>query len=542
MMGLMQDYPLLVPKALRFAEQFHPDAEIVSRRFEGDIHRYTFADMAARARKLANALTRLGVDSGDVVGTLAWNGYRHVELYFALPGMEALYHTINPRLAPEQLSYVINHAEDKFVALEPMFAPLLEAIADSLTNVRGFIIMCDAGDMPDTTLPNAVCYEEILATEDDDFEWREFDENTGCSICYTSGTTGNPKGVVYSHRSLILNSLNAIIYLKLQCTDVVLLIVPMFHINGWNVPFIAAILGIKTVLPGKDLDAASIYELLDGEKVTITAGVPTVAQDLLRYLDENDKDLPYLNIMAVGGSAPPRSMLETCTNRYGVEPMHAWGMTETCAGGTASTITRKVAERGPEALLDAREAQGRGIFGCELRLVNEQGEVLPHDGEAEGFLQVRGWGVSSAYLKGESSREFTDDGWFDTGDIASIDVDGYLHITDRAKDVIKSGGEWISSIELENAVANHEAVAASAVIGIPDPKWDERPLLLVVRKTGVDVDAQSIREFLQDKVAKWWIPEHIEFVDDLPLGATGKVSKKDLRACYADYQTTSTTG
>jgi fatty-acyl-CoA synthase len=536
MMGLMQDYPLLVPKALSYAERFHPNVEIVSRRNEGDIHRYTFRDLAVRARKLANALTKLGIGPGDIVATIAWNGYRHFELYFALPGMEAAYHTINPRLSPQQLAYVIGHADDKFIAVEPMFLPLLDNFAESLDSLKGVIVLCDEQDMPETTLPNVYCYESLLEAENDDFEWREFDENTAASICYTSGTTGNPKGVVYSHRALILTSMNAIIHLQLACRDVILPIVPMFHINGWNVPFLAAILGTKVVLPGPALDAASIYELMDTEKVTLTAGVPTVAQALLDYLEETGQSLPHLRTLAVGGSAPSRSMLETLHDKYDVEPLHAWGMTETCAVGTASTLTAAVAESGREAILDAREAQGRGIFGCDLRIVDDAGSELPHDGETEGFLQVRGWAVSSAYLKGESTSEFTDDGWFDTGDIARIDANGYMHITDRAKDVIKSGGEWISSIELENAAAGCDGVAMAAVIGVPHPKWDERPLLLIVLKPGAQLERETIRDHLSGKVAKWWIPENIEFVDDLPIGATGKVSKKDLRAHFEGYQ------
>ena len=536
MLGLMQNFPLIIPRLLTYAERFHANTEIVSRRVEGDIHRYTFENLGQRSRQLANALTALGVSSGDVVGTIAWNGYRHMELYYALPGIEAVYHTINPRLSAEQLSYIVNHAEDQYVFVESMFVPLLENIADEITAVKGFIILCDEDDMPATTLPNALCYESFIKNQSTEYIWADFDENTAAGICYTSGTTGNPKGVVYSHRSLVLQAMNSAIGLEVTSKDSVLPIVPMFHVNAWTIPFMAALLGTKLVLPGKDLDGESIFNLLTEEKVTFSAGVPTVWQMLFDYLEKSGNKLPHLNKACIGGSAAPRAMLETFRDTYDVDPQHAWGMTETTSIGSSPSTTAQVAQAGDDAIMDAKMTQGRAVFGAELSIVNDEGEELPRDGKSAGKLLIRGWAVASSYLKSDSHDAFLEDGWFDTGDLGTIDSNGYLQLTDRAKDMIKSGGEWISSIDLENAASGHPDLAAAAVIGIAHPKWDERPLLVVVMKSGKTLNPKSILKHLEGKVAKWWFPDDIVTVDALPLGATGKVQKNELRHLFCDYR------
>ena len=535
MLGLMQNFPLIIPKLLDYAEKFHPHTEIVSKRLEGDVHRYTFKEMGKRTKRLANALKRLGVNQGDVVGTIAWNGYRHMELYYALPGIQAMYHTINPRLTSEQLAYVINHAEDKYLFLESMFIPLVENMIDQLPKLKGFVILCDKEMMPDTSLPHAMCYEELLSAESDQYEWEEFDENTACGICYTSGTTGNPKGVVYSHRALVLQAMNTTIGLELTCRDSILPIVPMFHVNGWTFPFVTALLGTKLVLPGKGMDGASVHQLLNDEQVTFAAGVPTVCLLLINHLKATNGKLPHLNRIVIGGAAASRSMLETFRDDYDVEPMHAWGMTETTSMGSAPSMTARVAARGKDAIMDATLTQGRSVFGAELKIIDDMGDELPMDGKAAGNLCIRGWGIASDYLKGVSRKEFLDGGWFDTGDVATINEDGYLQITDRAKDMIKSGGEWISSIDLENAATGHPGVLEAAVIGVFHPKWDERPILIIVPH-GEPPDRQSVLDHLEGKVARWWFPDDIIFVDELPHGATGKVEKKTLREKFKDHK------
>lgn len=536
MQGLMQDFPLVIPRLLTYAEKFHPYTEIVSRRLEGDIHRYTFADMGKRARRLANALRRLGVTPGQVVGTIAWNGYRHMELYYALPGIQSVYHTINPRLSPEQMIYVINHAEDKYVFVELMFVPLLENIVEQISSVKGFVVLCEREDMPDTSLPDVLCYEDLLARESEELEWDEIDEQLACGICYTSGTTGDPKGVVYSHRSLVLQAMNMSIGLELNCRDSILPIVPMFHVNAWTLPFVTALLGTKLVLPGRALDGASIHHLLTEEKVTVSAGVPTVFLMLINHLDEINGDLRYLNKILTGGSAAPRSLLETYRDKYDVEPLHAWGMTETTSMGAAPSITARVAARSEDAIMDTRLTQGRGVFGAEIKIIDDDGKELPMNGISAGRLCIRGWGIAREYLKSENRDDFLEGGWFDTGDVATINEDGYMQITDRAKDMIKSGGEWISSILVENTAMGCAGVGTAAVIGIYHPKWDERPLLLIVKTPDQDVSKEDILTYLKDKLPKLWLPDDIIFVDKLPIGATGKVNKKALREQFKDFR------
>lgn len=535
MLGMMQNFPLTVPRLLTYADRFHQHTEIVSKRLEGDLHRYTFSDLARRARQLANALIRLGIEPGQVAGTIAWNGYRHMELYYALPGIQALYHTINPRLSTEQLAYVINHAEDQLIFVETAFVPLLEAVADQLHGLKAIVVLCDENDLPETTLNNVLCYESLLAAETDEYQWQDFDENSAAGICYTSGTTGNPKGVVYSHRALVLQAMNSVIGLELTARDVILPIVPMFHVNAWTMPFVAALLGNKMVLPGAALDGQSVHDLIESEGVTFSAGVPTVWQMLFDYLEQSGESLGSLKKACIGGSAAPRSMLETFRDRYNVEPLHAWGMTETTSMGSGPCVTSRIAERGEDAIMDAKMTQGRAVFGAELRIVDEQQQELPMDGKTSGTLQIRGWAVASGYLKNESRSEWNEDGWFDTGDIATLSDDGYLQLTDRAKDVIKSGGEWISSIDLENAATAHPDVAAAAVIAVAHPKWEERPLLVVVLREGATLDRQGILDVLLTRVAKWWLPDDIQVVDSLPLGATGKVQKNLLREQFKDY-------
>jgi acyl-CoA synthetase (AMP-forming)/AMP-acid ligase II len=540
MKGLMMETQLLISSIAQHAEKFHGDREVVSVTADNPRHRYTIREAMARARQLANALARLGVKQGDRVASLAWNDYRHLEVYYGVSGSGFVCHTINPRLFPEQIIYIINHAEDRFICVDAMFVPLLEAVADKIPNVEGFIVMTDEAHMPDTSLPNAMCYETLLAAESSEFDWPEFDERTASALCYTSGTTGNPKGVLYDHRSTVLHAFAtlAIDVAGASSRDVVLPVVPFFHVNAWGIPYSAMIAGAKLVLPGPKMgDGEALYELMDSEDVTMALGVPTVWLALLQYTEKAGKRLDKLERSLVGGAAVPRAMIEAFRDKHGVELRQGWGMTETSPIGTVNTIKAGLEGLSKDEQLDLATKAGRGIFGVELRIVDDNGEEQPWDGEAFGALQVRGPWVCSDYYKLEGSGgTHTEDGWFETGDVATIDAQGYVTITDRTKDVIKSGGEWISSIELENTAMGHPAVAEAAVIGVPHPKWTERPLLIVTTAEGQDVSKEDLLAYFDGKVATWWVPNDVVFVDELPHTATGKVKKIELRQQFAEYR------
>ena len=538
MRGLMQDRPLLISQLLSFAGTYHAEREIVSRTVEGPIHRHTYADMERRSKQLANALKRLGTSVGDCIGTLAWNGYRHLEIWYAVSGSGMVCHTINPRLFPEQIRYIVNHADDRYIFVDLTFVGLMEKLEAEMPGVKGFVIMTDRAHMPQTSLKNVICYEELIAAESADFEWPEFDENTASSLCYTSGTTGNPKGVLYSHRSTVIHSMmaNQPDALGLGSRDVVLPVVPMFHANAWSIPYGALMCGAKLVMPGPNMDGASIYELLETEGVTFTAAVPTVWLMLLQYLEREGKTLSALKRVVIGGSAAPRAMIETFQRKYGAQVVHAWGMTETSPLGTLGQLKAGMETMSEDEQITVQCKQGRAIFGIEMKITDDAGKELPRDGKAFGNLKVRGPWVVGSYLKGEGGQVLDAGGWFDTGDVATLDPAGYMQITDRSKDVIKSGGEWISSIDLENAAVGHPGVAEAAVIGIVHPKWDERPLLIIVRKPGSNVGRDEVLDFLKDKIAKWWMPDDVAFVDELPHTATGKLLKTKLREDFRDYK------
>jgi fatty-acyl-CoA synthase len=533
----MQETPLLISSLIDFAALYHGDVEVVSRTVEGPIHRYTYRDAQGRAKQLANVLDRLGVKQGDRVGTLAWNGYRHFELYYGVSGIGAVLHTINPRLFPEQLVYIVNHAEDGYIFLDLTFVPLLEAIADKLSGVKGFVIMTDEANMPESKLPNTLCYETLLAAESPDYDWPTFDENTASSLCYTSGTTGNPKGVLYSHRSTVLHSFAVCMRdtIGLSSYDTGLIIVPMFHANSWGIAYGGPMCGAKLVFPGKDMDGASVHELLESEKCNFSAAVPTVWMMLLQHLKETGKGLDQLERVVIGGAAVPRSMIQLLQNEYGVRVLQGWGMTEMSPLGSVCNLKPGMEELSEEQRLDIQVKAGRGIYGCEMKIIDDDGDEQQRDGVAFGHLLVRGPWIASGYFKGEGGQVLDNQGWFDTGDISTLDPDGFMAITDRAKDVIKSGGEWISSIDLENTAVGCPGVAEAAVIGVAHPKWDERPLMIVVREAGADVDGDGIIAYLEGKIAKWWMPDDVIFVDELPHTATGKLHKLKLREQFGDH-------
>ncbi|TWG63023.1 MULTISPECIES: 3-(methylthio)propionyl-CoA ligase [unclassified Aminobacter] len=538
MQGLMQEWPLLCHKILDHAARQHGEREVVTRSIEGPIVRQTYAQLRSRALKVAQQLQRDGYGLGDRIATLAWNTARHLEAWYGINGIGAVYHTLNPRLFPDQIAWIMNHAEDKLLFVDLTFVPLAEKILPQVPSVKKVIVFTDAAHMPQTTLPGAVAYEDWLAQADGDFQWLALDENTASGMCYTSGTTGDPKGVVYSHRSNVLHAMMAVQpdAMGLSSRDAVMPVVPMFHANAWGLAQSAPMVGAKMVMPGGKLDGESVYELLDTEKVSCTAAVPTVWLMLLQYLESSGKKLHYLKRVIIGGSACPRAMTEKFERDFGVEVIHAWGMTEMSPLGSLCTMKPQHANLAGDALLDVKQKQGFAPFGVEMKVTDDDNNELPWDGKTFGRLKVRGPAVARAYYGGAGYEQFDDENWFDTGDVAHIDENGYMQVTDRAKDVIKSGGEWISTIELENLAVGHPDVAEAAVIGVRHPKWDERPLLVVVPKPGKQPDKQELLNFLEGKVAKWWLPDDVAFVDEIPHTATGKIQKTTLREQFRQYQ------
>ena len=537
LMGQMMQMPLLISSLLTHAARHNGDIEVVSKRVEGDIHRTNWAEVELRSRKLAQALARLGCEAGDRIGTLAWNGYRHLEIYYGVSGSELVCHTINPRLFPQQVAWIINDAQDKVIFVDLNILPLVEKLVPSLPSVKHVVLMCDRDNMPrEHSLPSLLCYEDLIDAEDGNYTWPSFDENAAASICYTSGTTGNPKGAVYSHRSSVLHAY-AVALPDAMCikgTDVVLPVVPMFHVNAWGTPYATALVGCKLVLPGHHLDGESLYKLFESEGVTMSAGVPTIWMGLLNYVKANNLKFSTFKTTVIGGAACPPSMIRTFENDYNVEVVHAWGMTELSPVGTLGRLKSKHANLAPEAKQKILEKQGKSVFGVDMRIVDAEGNVQPWNGVATGDLEVRGHWVISSYFNVDKSP--LHDGWFPTGDVATIDADGYMQITDRSKDVIKSGGEWISSIELENVLMGHPAVHEAAAIAAHHPKWDERPLMVVVKKPGVEVTKEELLAFYKGKIPNWQTPDDIVFVDELPHTATGKLYKLKLREQYRDYK------
>ena len=542
MLGLMQNQPLLISSLLEFAERHHADGEIVSRRVEGDIHRYTYKDMAARARKVARVLDAMQLEAGDRAATLAWNGYRHLELYYGVSGSERVLHTLNPRLHPDQVVWIVNHAEDKVVFFDTSFLPIIQAVHTRCPQVTNWVALCDADKLPaNSGVPGLQSYEALLAAQSDGYAWPVFDENTASSMCYTSGTTGNPKAALYSHRSSVLHAYAASLpdVMCLSARDAVLPVVPMFHVNAWGVPYSALLVGCKLVFPGGAMDGKSIYELIEAEKVTFAAGVPTVWQMLLGHLKSGDLRFSTLNRTVIGGSACPPAMIQAFQDDYNVRVLHAWGMTEMSPLGTLTSLKNKHLEMPADAQMKLLQKQGRAIFGVDMKIVDGDGKEQPWDGKAYGDLLVRGPWVVREYFKAEGGNPLVKDvdgkEWFPTGDVATIDADGYMQITDRSKDVIKSGGEWISSIDIENIAMAHPAIAMAACIGMRHPKWDERPIVAVVKRSGAEVTSDDLLQFYEGKIAKWQIPDEAVFVDAIPLGATGKMLKTRLREQLKDY-------
>ena len=540
MFGQMQQQALLISSLLVHAERHHGDQEIVSRRVEGDIHRSTFREMASRSRRMAKAMQALGIKPSDRVATLAWNGYRHMELYFAVSGIGSVLHTVNPRLHPDQVVWIADHAEDQILCFDLTFAPLIAAVAGKTRTVKHWVAMCDRASLPESckSIPNLLVYEELINSQPDDhFEWPTFDENTASSLCYTSGTTGNPKGVLYSHRSTMLHTMAAALPDALNCSarDTILPVVPMFHVNAWGLPYVACMVGAKMVFPGAALDGKSLYELFESERVTLSAGVPTVWQALLAHTESHQLTFSTMRRTVIGGSACPPAMIRTFGEKYQVQVIHAWGMTEMSPLGTASTFKSKHLDLPQEERYSVMNRQGRAIFGVDMKVVDEDGKEIPFGSEKSGDLLVRGPWILQSYFRGDGG-DVLRDGWFPTGDVAKIDEDGFMLITDRTKDVIKSGGEWIGSIDLENIAMAHPSVAMAACIAVHHPKWDERPLLVVVKKPGAELTRDELIAFYEGKIAKWWTPDDVVFVDAIPLGATGKMQKNKLREQFKDFK------
>ena len=537
MLGNMMSGQLLISGLIEHAEKYHSDAEIVSRTVEGPIHKYTYADAARRSRQLANALERLGLKHGDTVGTLAWNTFRHFELYFGVSGIGCVVNTVNPRLFPEQLTYIINHAENKYLFIDLSFVELVESLESELKSVKGYVILTDKQNMPQTKLNNAMCYEDLIAEESEEFDWPEFDENTASSLCYTSGTTGNPKGVLYSHRSTILHAwiVSSGNVAKVSSSTCILPVVPMFHVNAWGIPYAGAMFGAKLVFPGPALDGASVFELIDTEKPDLLMGVPTVWLGLLQHLNETNQTLDCVDTALVGGSAAPRAMIQEFEEKHDVFLMHGWGMTEMSPLGTATSRTKDMEGMDIEARYDLQQKQGKAFFGVDMTIADDDGNELPHDGIAFGRLLVKGPTIVERYYKAEESA-MDENGWFDTGDVAKIHPEGYMEIVDRSKDVIKSGGEWISSIDLENICVGHPEVANAAVISVPHEKWEERPIVIVQAMPGKSPGKEEILNMYNGKVAKWMIPDDVIFTDNIPLGATGKILKNKLRDQFGGHK------
>jgi fatty-acyl-CoA synthase len=536
MLGLMQDWPLLCHRIIDHAARNHAGREVITRSIEGPIHRTNYAEICARALRVAQRLDRDGIKLGDRVATLAWNTWRHLESWYGIVGIGAVYHTINPRLFPEQIIWIINHAEDRVMMTDLTFVPLLEKISDKLPSIERYIIFTDAAHMPKTSLRNAISYEEWIADVDGDFAWKQFDENTAAGMCYTSGTTGNPKGVVYSHRSNVLHTMLSLQpdTFGISARDVIMPIVPMFHANSWGLAFSSPMAGAAMVMPGAKLDGPSVYELLNDYKVTCTGAVPTVWMLLLQDLEKTGAKLPYLERVLIGGSACPRAMIKTFQENYGVDVFHAWGMTEMSPLGTVGSMKPEYADLTGDALLDIKQKQGYTPFGVEMKITDDDNRPQPWDGHTFGRIKVRGFAVAKGYFK-EDHDVLDADGFFDTGDVGTMDRYGYMQITDRSKDVIKSGGEWISSIDLENLAVGHSKVAEAAVIGVPHPKWAERPMLVIVLKPGQTASKEEILGFLENKIAKWWMPDDVVFVGSIPHTATGKILKTALREQFKDH-------
>jgi len=538
MLGLMQDHPLLISSLIDFAGRHHREAQIVSRRVEGDVHRYTYADASRRSRQVANALDRLGLAFSDRVATLAWNGYRHLELYFGITGSGRVVHTVNPRLLPEQIAWIANHAEDQVMCFDMTFLPIVKGIWKHCTTVKHWIALCEADALPaDTGIAGLQSYEAWIGAESDAYTWPQFDERSAAALCYTSGTTGNPKGALYSHRSTMLHAYAGALpdALSLSARDSILPVVPMFHVNAWGLPYGAAMTGAKMVFPGAALDGKSVYELIESEQVTMAAGVPTVWLGLLNHTAQHGLKFSTMKRTVIGGSACPPAMIKSFRDDYGVTVLHAWGMTEMSPLGTVCNLKLHQTQASGDQQLAIMAKQGRAVFGVEMKIIDADGAELPWDGQASGDLLVKGPWIVSQYFKGEGGDPLVN-GWFPTGDVAAIDADGFLQITDRSKDVIKSGGEWISSIDVENIAMAHPAVAMAACIAVPHPKWDERPVLVVMKKPGAQATAADILAHFDGRIAKWQIPDDVLFVDAIPLGATGKMQKNKLREQFKDHK------